>query len=116
MPNPHNPFILETDVSKVTTGAVLRQYNNNGFLNSCEYISQSLNSTEKNYEIYDRELLAIIRELKTWKHYLVGSSHPVTIWCDHQNLTCWKHKDSHLVKLNSIFSLHSLSYMFQAQK
>lgn len=90
MPNPYNPFILETDASKVATGAVLRQYNENGYLKPVGYLSQSLDAAQRNYEIYDRELLAIIRALTAWKHYLLGSPHPVTIWCDHQNLTYWR--------------------------
>ncbi|RXW11612.1 hypothetical protein EST38_g14245 [Candolleomyces aberdarensis] len=45
---------------------------------------------EKNYQIYDRELLAIIRALRTWRHYIHGSQLPVTIITDHQNLTFFK--------------------------
>lgn len=90
MPNPHKPFILETDASKVATGAVLHQHDDDGFLKACGYLSQSFNPAERNYEIYDRELLAIIRGLTTWRHYLLGSPHPVTVWCDHQNLTYWR--------------------------
>ena len=45
---------------------------------------------EQNYEIYDRELLAIIRALTEWRHYLVGSPHPVTVLSDHKNLTYFR--------------------------
>jgi RNase H-like domain found in reverse transcriptase len=46
--------------------------------------------TERNYEIYDRELLAIIRLLETWQYYLLGSEHPTTILSDHKNLTYFR--------------------------
>ena len=41
---------------------------------------------ERNYEIYDKELLAIIRALEEWRHYLEGSPHDIEIWTDHKNL------------------------------
>jgi len=41
-------------------------------------------SGERNYIIYDKELLAIIEALKLWCHYLEGNPHPVEIWSDHK--------------------------------
>jgi hypothetical protein len=41
---------------------------------------------ERNYEIHDTEMLAIIRGLEEWRHYLDGARHPVEIWTDHKNL------------------------------
>jgi hypothetical protein len=41
---------------------------------------------EQNYEIHDTEILAIIRGLEEWRHYLEGARHPVEIWTDHKNL------------------------------
>ena len=90
MPNRYNKFFLETDASNRATGAVLRQHDVNGDLKPCGYISQALNPAERNYDIYDKELLAIIRALVAWRHYLLGSPHPVQVWCDHKNLTYFK--------------------------
>jgi hypothetical protein len=45
-----------------------------------------MNNAERNYEIYDKELLAIIRALEAWHHYLEGAQHKVVILSDHQNL------------------------------
>ena len=53
----------------------------------CSYLSQSFNAMEQNYEIYDRELLAIIQALTEWHHYLLSSPHPITVLSDHKNLT-----------------------------
>jgi len=41
---------------------------------------------EWNYEIHDKKMLAIIRALEEWRHFLEGATHPVEIWTDHKNL------------------------------
>jgi len=41
---------------------------------------------ERNYEIHNKEMLAIIRALEEWRHFLEGATHPVEIWTDHKNL------------------------------
>ena len=51
------------------------------------FLSKTFSETERNYEIYDRELLAIIRALEEWRHYIQGSGHTTIIYSDHQNLT-----------------------------
>ncbi len=46
---------------------------------------------EQNYEIYDKELLAILLALNKWRHYLMGAAQDFEIWTDHQNLQYfWK--------------------------
>jgi hypothetical protein len=90
MPDPEKPFTIESDASKFASGAVLRQQDINRDWHPCRYISHSFNQTERNYEIYDRELFGIIRALKAWRHYLQGSRHPVTILSDHKNLTYFR--------------------------
>ncbi|SJL00843.1 uncharacterized protein ARMOST_04157 [Armillaria ostoyae] len=49
-------------------------------------MSKALTTTERNYEIYDKELLAIMLALSDWRHYLMGALKDVEIWMDHQNL------------------------------
>ena len=39
-----------------------------------------------NYEIHDKEMLAIMRSLEEWRHFLEGVKHKVGIWMDHKNL------------------------------
>ena len=65
VPDKIKPFILETDASLKAWGAVLRQYNHNGELKAYSYLSKAFNPAERNYQIYDQELLAIVRALKT---------------------------------------------------
>ena len=79
VPNKTKSFILETDASLEAWGVVLRQYDYNGELKAYSYLSKAFNSTKRNYQIYDQELLAIVQALKTWRHYLLGTLHPITI-------------------------------------
>ena len=50
------------------------------------FYSKSLSPVEQNYEIHDKEMLAIIRALEEWRHFLEGAQHLVEIWTDHKNL------------------------------
>jgi len=50
------------------------------------FYSKSLSLVEWNYEIHDKEMLAIIHMLEEWRHFLEGARHLVEIWMDHKNL------------------------------
>ena len=41
---------------------------------------------ERNYEIYNKELLAIVKALAKWRQYLLDAMEPFKIWTDHENL------------------------------
>ena len=58
--DPQRPFQVECDASQVATGAVLQQKNNAGQWLPITYLSHSLFPAEQNYQIYNKELLAII--------------------------------------------------------
>ena len=90
LPDTSRPFAIATDASKYASGGVLLQTNSNGEWHLCSYLSQSFAAAEWNYDIYDRELLAIIHALKIWHHYLQGSSSSVQVFTDHKNLTFFK--------------------------
>jgi len=53
---------------------------------SVSFYSKLLNDVEQNYEIHDKEMLAIIQALEEWRHFLEGSQHKFEIWTDHKNL------------------------------
>jgi hypothetical protein len=87
LPNDDLPFRLEADGSGIATGAVLSQQNvDDKSWHPVAFLSKALNPVERNYEIHDTEMLAIIRGLEEWRHYLEGTRHPVEIWTDHKNL------------------------------
>jgi hypothetical protein len=90
MPDPTKEFIIETDASKWATGAVLEQIGPDGELHPCGYISHTFTAAEWNYQIYDRELLAVIHAFDTWKQLLRGLPHLIIIHCDHKNLGFYK--------------------------
>src|SRR3979490_302888 len=50
------------------------------------YMSKALNDVERNYDIHDKEMLAIMQALAEWRHYLQGMRQPFEIWMDHKNL------------------------------
>jgi len=74
-PADNQPFRIEADSSDFVTGAVLSQLSaDNGKWHSVAYLSKSLSETEQNYEIHDKEMLAIIRVLEEWRHFLEGAA------------------------------------------
>ena len=50
------------------------------------FLSKSLNKTERIYEIHDKEMLAVIRELRNGKHLLEGAKFKFEVWTNHKNL------------------------------
>lgn len=57
-----------------------------GKLHPCAFFSRCLTQAEQNYDMGDRELLAIKLALLERQHWLAGSDHLVLIWTDHKNL------------------------------
>jgi len=81
------PFRIEADSSDFASGAVLsQQLPGEEKWHPVAFYSKSLSPVERNYEIHDKEMLAIICALEEWKHFLEGARHPVEIWTDHKNL------------------------------
>ena len=50
------------------------------------FLSKSLSPVERNYEIHNKEMLAIVQALEEWRHFLEGTEHQFDIWMDHKNL------------------------------
>ena len=90
-PDHDQPFELEVDASQYALGAILYQRNDGGKLQAVGYYPQTLNLAECNYDVYDWELLAVIRTLTYWRHLLLGAKHQVVVWTDHNNLTFYRH-------------------------
>jgi len=85
-PNLDKEFRVEADASNFATGGVLSIKCNDNKWRPVAYISKSLNETERNYEIHDKEMLAVIRCLEAWRHFLEGAKGKFEIWSDHKNL------------------------------
>uniref|UniRef100_A0A183CNF3 RNA-directed DNA polymerase n=1 Tax=Globodera pallida TaxID=36090 RepID=A0A183CNF3_GLOPA len=85
-PDQDRGFIIECDASDKATGAVLSQYGPDNKLHPVAFMSKSLSPAERNYDIFDKELLAIIKAFKEWRHLLEGTEIPVLLVTDHKNL------------------------------
>ena len=70
---------MEVDASDYVTGDVLSMESKDGLWRPVAFLSKSLNETERNYEIHDKEMLAIVRELEAWKHLLEGAQYKFKI-------------------------------------
>ena len=79
-------FLVEADSLGYATGAVLSQMHDDNKWHPVAYISKSLSPAERNYDIYDKEMLAVMCVLEQWHHYLEGAKHLVQILTDHKNL------------------------------
>ena len=91
IPNNKDFFKLSTDTSNFVTGAVLSQKDmQTNLWHSVAFFSKSLDIYERNYEIYNKELLAVIQGLEEYRHYLERHPYKVEIWLDHQNLTFFR--------------------------
>ena len=87
--NEYDLFRVETDSSNYALGAVLSQ-KQNGIWQPIAFRSQSLNPAERNYEIYDKEMLAIVEAIKDQHQYLLGVRQTFKVQSDHTNLTYFK--------------------------
>jgi hypothetical protein len=85
-PNPDLQYTLECDASDFALGAVLSQVGDDNKLHPVAFFSRKLLAAEQNYEIYDKELLAIKASLEEWRHLLLGTELPILIFSDHESL------------------------------
>ena len=86
-PDPTRQFVVEVDASETGVGAVLSQRSPlDGKLHPCAYYSRRLSPAERNYDVGNRELLAVKQALEEWRHWLEGAEQPFLVWTDHRNL------------------------------
>ena len=64
---------MEVDILNYATEGVLSMEYEDGKWRPVAFLSKSLNKTERNYEIYNKEMLAVIRGLENWRHLLEGA-------------------------------------------
>ena len=84
--DPDKPITVETDASDAALGACLSQPGPSGRLQPVAYHSRKLSGPELRYDVHDKELLAIVDAYKSWRVYLEGPKHQVTVYTDHENL------------------------------
>ena len=84
--NPDLKIIVETDTSDYVSEGILSQYDKNDVLHPIAYFFKKHNPAECNYEIYDKELMAIVCTFEEWRPELEGSTYPIDVITDHKNL------------------------------
>lgn len=84
--DPEKPTTVETDASDFALGGVMSQKADGGKLHPIAFHSRKLLPTEMNYEIHDKELLAVVDCFTRWRRYLEGSKFRVDVFTDHHNL------------------------------
>ena len=77
---------MYTDASDYATSAILEQDDALGRSHPVAFYSKSLQPAERNYEIHDKELLAIVHGLRHFRHYLQGNEYTTRVFSDHANL------------------------------
>ena len=77
---------MEVNTSDYAMEDVLSMDCGDGLWRPVAFLSKSLNEMKRNYEIHDKEILAIIRGLEVWRHLLEGAQYKFEIWTNHKNL------------------------------
>ena len=84
------PFELEVDALGFARGTVLMQKGDDDRRHPVGFYSTTLMPAERNYDIYDLELLAIVKLPRHWRPLLVGRTHKIKVFSDHMNLQYWR--------------------------
>ena len=96
LPRREGKFRVEVNASGHAIKGVLLQ-EQEGKWKPVAFLLRTMSPTERNYEIYDKELLAIVKALDKWRQYLLDAVEKFEVWTDHENLKYFK--EPH--KLNS---------------
>ena len=79
-------FRIKVNALNCTTKKVLLIKYSNKLQRLVAFISKSQSDTERNYKIYNKEMLVVVRCLEVQKHFLEETTIKFEIWKDHKNL------------------------------
>jgi len=83
---PNIQLVMETDALDYTLAAILSIMTKDNEIYPVVFHSRMFSALELNYNIHNKELLAIFEVFKIWRHYLEGSVSPIDVVTDHKNL------------------------------
>ena len=83
---PDTQLVVETDASDYALAAILSIMTEDSEIHPVAFHSRMFSAPELNYDVHDKELLAIFEAFKIWRHYLEGSTSPIDVITDHKNL------------------------------
>ena len=78
--------VIETDTSDYAVGAVHSQVQKNGRVHPCVFLSQKFSSAALNYDIHDKEVVAIVLAFKECEYLLKSCQQKIVVWTGHKNL------------------------------
>jgi hypothetical protein len=110
-PDDHLPFEVECDCSDFALGAILSQRQDDGSIRPISFYARQLNTAERNYPIYDKELLAVHEAFQEWRHYLQNGNEAIIVWSDHQSLSYFM-TTKQLTRRHARWSLFFSSFNF----
>jgi hypothetical protein len=79
-------LIVETDTSDYALVAILSIVDSNREVHPVAFLSHTFSPAELNYNVHDKELLAIFEAFKSWRQYLEGAGTPIDVVTDYKNL------------------------------
>lgn len=82
---PGTPIVIETDASDFAIAGVLSQPDSVNRLHPIAFYSRKMQDAELNYDIFNKEMLAIIESIRVWRPYLEGAR-DIIAFTDHRNL------------------------------
>ena len=85
LPKREGKFWVETNASGHAIRGVLSQEQDSKW-RPITFLSRKMQPAEQNYEIYDKELLAIVEAITKWRQYLLDATEKFKVWMDHENL------------------------------
>ena len=118
---PGRPVRIETDASDKGIGACLLQQNPKGEKQTWHpvaYMSRKMTPAELNYDIHDKELLAIVAAFQDWRVYVEGASE-ITVFTDHKNLVNFcttKQLNRRQVRWSELLSQHKFVIQYHPGK
>ena len=90
MPNDEGQYRIECDASYYASGAVLSQEQPDSTWRPIAFTSWTITPAQRNYQIYDKEFLAVINALEEWKRYIIEAPKTTEIITDHKNLEFYR--------------------------
>jgi len=76
----NRPAMIETDTSDFAIGAILSKKFKDGKKNPVSFLSRKMTDAEFNYDVFDKEMLAIVYALEKLCQFLQGSELKTTIF------------------------------------
>ena len=117
--NSDHKIVIKIDVSNYVFENILSQYDENNILHSIVYFSKKHNLTECNYEIYDKELMIIVRAFEKWRSKLENFIFSIEVITNHKNLKYFmsiKQLNRRQTRWSEFFSRFNYRILYRSDK